>query len=123
MKSYNISFKTLLFLFAFLLLMLPAYSQQPDGTKKLPTKDEIMEMTYQDLLNMPFEQLIQLANVVGVSAEDLLQMILNKEVSSASKTKEKVTFTFLPKNTTFAESVLIQHHNLPLKIELNQISN
>jgi iron complex outermembrane recepter protein len=90
MKSYNISFKTLLFLFAFLLLLLPAYSQQPDGNKKMPTKDEIMEMSYQDLLNMPFEQLIQLANVVGVSAEDLLQMILNKEVSSASKTKEKV---------------------------------
>lgn len=42
---------------------------------------------------------------------------------NTSKTKEKVTFTFLPKNTTFAESVLIQHHNMPLKIELNQINN
>lgn len=42
---------------------------------------------------------------------------------NTSKTKEKVTFSFLPKNTTFAESVLIQHHNMPLKIELNQINN
>ena len=42
---------------------------------------------------------------------------------NTSKTKEKVTFTFLPKNTTSAESVLIQHRNMPLKIELNQISN
>jgi hypothetical protein len=42
---------------------------------------------------------------------------------NASKTKEKVTFSFLPKNTTFAESVLIQHYNIKLKIELNQISN
>ena len=42
---------------------------------------------------------------------------------NTSKTKEKVTFTFLPKNTTFAESVLIQHQNMPLKIELNQIIN
>jgi hypothetical protein len=42
---------------------------------------------------------------------------------NTSKTKEKVTFTFLAKNTTFAESVLIQHHNIPLKIELYQIIN
>lgn len=89
MKSYNFTIKTLLFLIAFLLAM-PGFSQQPDNQKKLPTKDQIMEMSYQDLLNMPFEQLIQLANIVGVSAEDLLQMIMNKEVSSASKTKEKV---------------------------------
>lgn len=42
---------------------------------------------------------------------------------NTSKTKEKVTFSFLPKNTTFAESILIQHYNIKLKIELNQISN
>jgi iron complex outermembrane receptor protein len=90
MKSYNVfTIKALLFLLAFLLAA-PVFSQQTENQKKLPTKDEIMEMSYQDLLNMPFEQLIQLANIVGVSAEDLLQMIMNKEVSSASKTKEKV---------------------------------
>ncbi|RAR71535.1 hypothetical protein [Flavobacterium aciduliphilum] len=37
--------------------------------------------------------------------------------------KEKVTFSFLPKNTTFAESIIIQHHNIKLKIELTQINN
>ena len=42
---------------------------------------------------------------------------------NASKSNEKVTFSFLPKNTTFAESILIQHYNIKLKIELNQISN
>jgi hypothetical protein len=42
---------------------------------------------------------------------------------NTSKTKEKVTFTFLAKNTTFTEFVLIQHHNIPLKIELHQIIN
>jgi len=89
MKSNNLTIRTILFLIAFLIAT-PGFSQQPDNQKKMPTKDEIMEMSYQDLLNMPFEQLIQLANVVGVSAEDLLQMIMNKDVSSASKTKEKV---------------------------------
>lgn len=42
---------------------------------------------------------------------------------NASKTKEKVVFTFTPKNATFANSILIEHHNIKLKIELNQISN
>ncbi len=42
---------------------------------------------------------------------------------NASKTKEKVVFTFTPKNATFANSILIEHYNIKLKIELNQISN
>lgn len=45
------------------------------------------------------------------------------ELRNTSKTKEKVVFKFVPKNVTFAESILIQHHNIKLKIELNQISN
>lgn len=45
------------------------------------------------------------------------------ELKNTSKTKEKVVFKFVPKNVTFAESILIQHYNIKLKIELNQISN
>ena len=66
------------------------YCQQTDQQKKQPTRDEIMNMSYEQLLNLPFEDLINLADIVGVSAEELLQMILNKDVSSASKSKEKV---------------------------------
>ena len=46
-----------------------------------------------------------------------------KKLVNTSKSKEKVTLTFMLKNTTFAESILIQHHNIKLKIELKQISN
>lgn len=89
MKSYNpISIKTILFLFAFL-LALPSFAQQPE-TKQQLTKDQVLSMSYEQLLKLPFEDLINLASIVGVSAEDLLQMILNKDVSSASKSKEKV---------------------------------
>jgi len=45
------------------------------------------------------------------------------EIKNTSKTKEKVVFKFVPKNVTFTESILIQHYNIKLKIELNQISN
>lgn len=40
-----------------------------------------------------------------------------------SNTKEKVIFEFVSKNSTFAENITIQHKNIKLKIELNQISN
>lgn len=45
------------------------------------------------------------------------------EIKNTSKTKEKVVFKFVPKNVTFADSILIQHYDIKLKIELNQISN
>ena len=45
------------------------------------------------------------------------------EIKNTSKTKEKVVLKFVPKNVTFAESILILHYNIKLKIELNQISN
>lgn len=88
MKSYKyFSIKTILFLLA-MLIMVPAFSQQPN--KKQPTKEEILNMSYEQLLNLPFQDLINLASIMGVSADELLQMILNKDVSSASKSKEKV---------------------------------
>lgn len=42
---------------------------------------------------------------------------------AASKRKEKVIFEFGSKNSTFAETVKIDHKNIKLKIELNQIIN
>ena len=45
------------------------------------------------------------------------------KIVNTSRTKEKVSFSFVSKNTTFAESILIEHNNIKLKIELNQISN
>ena len=42
---------------------------------------------------------------------------------STSKYKEKVVFEFESKNTTFAEIIKINHKNIKLKIELNQIIN
>ena len=51
------------------------------------------------------------------SEQKLIQLI------HASKTKEKVVIQFEGKNTTFAEKINIEHKNIKLKIELNQISN
>lgn len=45
------------------------------------------------------------------------------QLSHTTKTKEKVVIRFEGKNTTFAEKINIEHKNIKLKIELNQITN
>jgi hypothetical protein len=42
---------------------------------------------------------------------------------SASKSKEKVVITFESKDNKFADNIIILHHNIKLKIELNKIEN
>lgn len=106
MKPYKyFSIKIMLFFLA-MLLMAPAFSQQPDMHKKQPTKDEILNMSYEQLLNLPFQDLINLASIVGVSADELLQMILNKEVSTASKMKETVFESPLSTSVITKEEIL-----------------
>lgn len=41
----------------------------------------------------------------------------------ATKSKEKIIFEFASKNSTFAQMIKIDHKNIQLQIELNQISN
>ena len=45
------------------------------------------------------------------------------KLTHTTKSKEKVLIQFEGKNTTFAEKITIEHKNIKLKIELNQISN
>ena len=112
MKSYKkISFKAILLFLAFLIISPTFGQQQPDKNKKQPTKDQILDMTYEQLLNMPFEDLINLANIVGVSAEELLQMILNKEVTTASKFKETIFDSPLSTSAISAEEIRMSGAN------------
>lgn len=53
---------------------------------------------------------------------DVVSRNLTKIIKT-NKRKEKVVFTFNPKKTTFAENINIQHFNIKLKIDFNQISN
>ena len=45
------------------------------------------------------------------------------KIIKTNKRKEKVVFTFDSKKTTFAENINIQHFNIKLKIDFNQLSN
>lgn len=56
------------------------------------TRKDIMKLTYDELLEMPLDQVLKLAAIMGVSSDELFEMIMNKSVSSASK-KEESSFT------------------------------
>lgn len=67
-----------------------ANAQEPQKDYSKMTKQEILQMSYDQLLELPLEDLMTLANIIGVSADELLSMILNMEVSTASKKAESV---------------------------------
>jgi len=53
------------------------------------TRDQILNMTFEELSDLPFDQLMAAAETLGVSSVDeLFAMIMNKNVSSASKKEE-----------------------------------
>ncbi|MFO7656483.1 MAG: TonB-dependent receptor [Bacteroidales bacterium] len=64
------------------------YAQATDKKIEELTREEVLDLSYDELLEMPFEDLLKLADIVGVSLDELYEMILNKDLVSASKKVE-----------------------------------
>ncbi|MEM9329229.1 MAG: TonB-dependent receptor plug domain-containing protein [Bacteroidota bacterium] len=62
-------------------------SAQQKELDKLTRKD-ILEMDYDQLLEMPFEDVLKLAEKMGISMDELYELLLNQEVTAASKKAE-----------------------------------
>jgi len=65
------------------------YSQQLTKPVKDMSKEELLELTYDNLLALPFEDLIQVADKLQMSSDELIEFFLNKDLTSASKRAEK----------------------------------
>lgn len=66
-------------------------SAQSFGQKKdvsQLTRSDILSMSYEELADMPIEDVMQLTKILGVSLNELYEMLLNKDVTSASKKAE-----------------------------------
>ena len=66
-------------------------SAQSFGQKKdvsQLTRADILAMSYEELADMPIEDVMQLTKILGVSLDELYEMLLNKDVTSASKKAE-----------------------------------
>lgn len=64
------------------------FSQEKKPVSEM-TKEELSELSYQDLLNLSLEDLMTVANKFGLSADEIMEYFLNKDVTSASKRAEK----------------------------------
>ncbi|OQX96792.1 MAG: hypothetical protein B6I24_10825, partial [Bacteroidetes bacterium 4572_128] len=53
------------------------------------TREDVLDISYEDLMDMELPVLIKLSQIVGVSLDELYEMILNKNVVIASKKKEE----------------------------------
>lgn len=92
-------------LLALLLFICTPYSQAQQPNSKPMTSEQVLEMSYEQLLNLPFEDLINLANIVGVSTDQLLEMILNKELTTASKRRETAFDSPLSSSVVTADEI------------------
>ena len=78
----------ILFSFIFIIIRLPIYSQEhADSTKYL--KEKIENLTYEDLIDMPYEEFIKLSEIVGISVDELIKIIMNQEVVTATKKNQR----------------------------------
>jgi iron complex outermembrane receptor protein len=80
--------KKIIYIFLVSIFTSAVFAQEPEKDISQMTKEDVLELTYDELLEMPFEDVLKLADIVGVSLEELYELLLNKDVVSASKKVE-----------------------------------
>ncbi|MGC3978733.1 MAG: TonB-dependent receptor plug domain-containing protein [Paludibacteraceae bacterium] len=81
-------FLTLIFIISILFTGI-SFSQNDKKPVSEMTKEELSKLSYQDLLTLSLEDLMVVANKFGLSADEIMEYFLNKDVTSASKRAEK----------------------------------
>ncbi len=78
--------KIILCFIAVALVSVQSFGQQKDISKM--TRADIMAMSYEELAELPIEDVMQLTKILGISLDEFYEMLLNKDVTSASKKAE-----------------------------------
>ena len=78
--------KIILCFIAAALVSAQSFGQKKDISQM--TRADILAMSYEELADMPLEDVMQLTKILGVSLNELYEMLLNKDVTSASKKAE-----------------------------------
>lgn len=80
--------KSILFVAMGLLSIQLAFAQEPKQKTEKYTREQVLEMTIDELSALPLEELMELVEAAGLSSLDELYQLLNKNVTSASKKGE-----------------------------------
>ncbi len=102
MKILDITRKIGVILLVVMLSATAGFAQKPIDKM---TKEDILSMSYDQLADLPLDELMRLADIVGVSIDDLFNMVLNKDVSIASKSSESFFDTPLSTSVISAEDI------------------
>jgi iron complex outermembrane recepter protein len=97
--------KKLVYIVLLLIICLLSNAQEKKDISAM-TKEDVLELTYDELLEMPFEDVMKLADIIGVSMEELYEMLLNKDVVSASKKVESSFEAPLPTSVISYDEIL-----------------
>ena len=82
-------FKKIIPIILLLMLNIVAFSQETKKDIKNISKEEVLEMSIEELSHYDLEELTQLMDIVGASSlDELYELLLNKDVVSASKKTE-----------------------------------
>lgn len=82
-----IPMKKIIFLLLIILASAPGFAQEPQPVEM--TREQVLEMSVDDLSQLPLEDLMAAMDLMGVSSmEELTNLLINKGMSSASKRVE-----------------------------------
>ncbi len=82
--------KYILLVLAYLVVATTSFAQEKKAVSSL-TKDEVLEMSIEELSAYDLEEVMQILEIVGASSlEELYQLLLNKDITSASKSEESL---------------------------------
>jgi len=69
------------------------------------SRDQVLQIEYAELMEMSLDKLMKLAEISGVSVDELYELILNKDINSASKKQEVIFESPLSTTVITQESI------------------
>jgi len=105
MKIKNQNKYTLLFFAVFLFLQFQANAQLDKKIEDY-TRKEVLEIPYNQLLELDLDELVALAEIVGVSLDELYELVLNRDVEIASKNSEQIFESPLSTSVITSEEII-----------------
>lgn len=75
------------------------------------SRDEVLELSYDQLLELELNDLLKLAEIAGVSLDELYEIVLNKDVEIASKSSEQIFQSPLSTSVLTSEEIIASGAN------------
>jgi len=100
-----------IFIPIFILIQFSSFAQIDSTTSSLPkpidqmTREDVMQMESDDFMELPLDVLMKLSEKLGISLQELQEMMLNKKIVSASKSEENSFDSPLSSSVLLADDI------------------